>query len=586
MSQLILKHSPRLRSRTRYFNKEYVGTRSIGCGHQDPEKRDANLFLQNKLIFRASLRHRVVGLVLTLAAIALPSCRSGAPPLNFPPGAMVLNLASISDVPTLDPAAGYDVESWMFEQMIFDTLVRYSDAGVDLVPDIATAWESSPDATVFTFHLRHDARFTSGRAVTSADFKYAVERVLDPATRSKGMEYYRAIDGAADFAANRAKSVAGIATPDAWTIIFHLTAPDPIFLQKLAMPFAAAVPREVVERWGEDFSRHVVGSGPFILKEWLGGQRIVVVKNPAYFVRGTPHLDAVVEAIGVSEDLQWFKFEAGEIDVSNIPPAVFPYVMKTPRLRALTLRIVTVTTRYMGMNCQMAPFTDVRVRRALNYAVNKPKLIAVLNGRGIVANGVMPPGLPGYDPSLTGYPYDPQRARQLLEQAGLGGGFEATLWMPADQTMMILGQSIQQDLDLVGVRLNLKAVAFGPFLEAVRQPRTVPIFFSGWEADFPDPANFLDVLLSRQQWGGNNDAFFSDPRVDALLAEAAPLSDLDRRYALYREAEKLVVADAPWVFLYYPITYEIQQPWVHGYVLNPMRPARLEKVWLSPHPTS
>src|SRR6202521_5561153 len=150
--------------------------------------------------------HGIASALAMLAALALPGCRSGAPPLHFPPGAMVLKLASISDVPTLDPAAGYDVDSWMFEQMIFDTLVRYSDAGVDLVPDLATTWESSPDATFFTFHMRHDARFTNGRTVTSADFKYAVERVLDPATRSKGMEYYRAIAGAEDFAGHRAKS--------------------------------------------------------------------------------------------------------------------------------------------------------------------------------------------------------------------------------------------------------------------------------------------------------------------------------------------------------------------------------------------
>ncbi len=521
-----------------------------------------------------------------VALLPLPGCHAGAPPLGFPPGAMVLNLAAISDIPTLDPAAGYDVDSWMFEQMIFDTLVRYSDAGVDLVPDLATAWESSPDAMRFTFHLRRDARFTNGRSVTSADFKYAIERVLDPATRSKGIEYYRAIAGAADFIAHRANAVAGIDTPDPWTITFQLTGPDPIFLQKLAMPFAAAVPHEEVEKWGEDFSHHVVGSGPFMLNQWLGGQRIVVSKNPGYFIKGLPHLDAVVESIGVSEDLQWFKFEGGEIDVSNIPPAVFPYVMKTSRLRDLTLRIVTVTTRYLGMNCQMSPFTDQRVRRALNYAINKPKLIAVLNGRGIVANGVLPPGLPGYDPHLPGYPYDPARARQLLEQAGLAHGFEATLWMPADQTMMILGQSVQQDLDLVGVHLLLKPVAFAPFLEAIRQPQTVPLFFSGWEADFPDPANFLDVLLSRKEWGANNDAYYSDPRVDALLAAAAPMSDLEPRYAIDREAEKIVVSDAPWVFLYYPITYEIRQPWVHGYVLNPMRPARLENVWLSPRPIS
>src|SRR5580704_11307936 len=145
-------------------------------------------------------------LALALAALlTLPGCHTGAPAPIFPPGASVLNLASISDVPTLDPAAGYDTASWTFEQMIFDTLVRYSDAGVDLVPEIATRWEASSDARVFTFHLRRDARFTNGRAVTAADFKYEIERVLNPATRSKGMEYFREITGAAEFQAGHAR---------------------------------------------------------------------------------------------------------------------------------------------------------------------------------------------------------------------------------------------------------------------------------------------------------------------------------------------------------------------------------------------
>jgi ABC-type transport system substrate-binding protein len=127
-------------------------------------------------------------------------------------------------------------------------------------------------------------------------------------------------------------------------------------------------------------------------------------------------------------------------------------------------------------------------------------------------------------------------------------------------------------------------VAFPPLLEAVRQPKTAELFMFGWEADFPDPENFLDVLFSRKQWGANNDTFYFNPRLDALLAEAAPMSDLKQRYEYYREAEKLVVADAPWAFLHHPVTYVILQPWVHDYTLNPMRPTRLEKVWLTPHP--
>jgi peptide/nickel transport system substrate-binding protein len=518
-----------------------------------------------------------------LAAIAIAGCRTGTPMADFSPHAMVLHLATTDDVPTLDPAAGYDTLSWTFEQMIFDTLVRYGDGDVKLHPDLAVSWESSQDAKTFTFHLRHDARFTNGRPVTSADFRYAIERVLNPETRSKGIEYYRAIAGAADFIAHHARHVSGIETPDPYTIIFHLTRPDPIFTHKLAMPFAAAIPPKVAERWGQDFSRHVVGSGPFELKQWIGGQRIVLVKNPDYFIKGVPRVDAVVVTTGVNEELQWLKFETGEIDVSSISPAEFPYVMKTPRPKALTLHIVTAATDYLGMNCQMWPFTDVRVRQAFNYAINKRKLIALLNDRGVVAHGILPPTLPGYEPGLKGYPYDPGKARSLLEAAGLPRDFSPVLWMRADQIDLMLGQSIQQDLALVGVNVVLKPVAWGPLLEAIRQPKTVPIFLSGWEADFPDPENFLDVLLSKKQWGANNDAFFYDPRIDGLLVEAAPTSDLKKRYALYGQAEKIAVADAPWVFLFHPVSYVIRQPWVHDLVLNPMRPTRFERVWLSPH---
>jgi oligopeptide transport system substrate-binding protein len=517
------------------------------------------------------------------AAVVLAGGWKSGTPLKLPPGAMVLRLAAADDVPTLDPAIGYDTASWTFEQAIFDTLVRYRDADVELEPGLALSWEISKDATTFTFHLRRDARFSNGRAVTGADFKYAIERVLKPSTQSKGSEYYRGIVGALDFVAGRSSGVSGIELPDPYTIVFHLTGPDPIFIHKLTMPFAAAVPREEAEKWGEDFSHHVIGSGAFRLSQWIAGQRIVLVRNPYYFARDLPKLDAVVEMMGVNEELEWLKFEAGEVDVSTIPSAEFPRVIKTPRLKALTIHNVTVTTDYVGLNCQMAPFTDVRVRQAFNYAINKEKLLALLNGRGVVARGVLPPGLPGYAPGLKGYPYDPDKARRLLEDAGVPKDFAPVLWMRADQTMLILAQSIQQDLALVGVNVLLKPVAWGPLLEAIREPRNLQLFMLAWEADFPDPENFLEVLFSKSQWRSNNDTFFYDHEVDRLMAQAAPIADLSRRFELYRQAERIIISQAPWVFLYHPVSYVIRQPWVHDYVINPMRPSRLEKVWVSPH---
>ena len=521
---------------------------------------------------------------LFVALFLLNGCSKGSDEINLPPGASVLHIADVDDVPTLDPAAGYDTESWTFEQAIFDTLVRYGDDNVELEPDLATSWESSPDARTFTFHMRTDARFSTGRPVISNDFRYAIERVINPATHSRGMEYYRGITGAADFAAHRAAHVSGIETPDDATIVFHLDAPDPIFVHKLTMPFTAAVPHEVVDKWGEDFSRHVVGSGAFMLKEWIGGQRIVLVRNPYYFQKGLPHLDAIVDSLGVMPELQWLRYDAGDLDAQlEMPPAEFVYIMKTPRLRERTLKKTTVTTRYLGMNCQMWPFTDVRVRRAINYAIDKNKLVALLNGRGVVATGVLPPNLPGYDPNLHGYGYDPKKARELLEEAHLGNGFTFQLWVRAEATLLMLAQSIQQDLALVGLQIEIKPVAWGPFLEAIRQPHTVQAFMTGWEADFPDPENFLTVLLGRDQWESNNDSFYYNADFQKLIDRAGDETDLKLRYQLYDEAEKTVVQDAPWAFLYYPVTYAITQTWVHEYTLNPMRPTRFEKVWISKH---
>lgn len=519
-----------------------------------------------------------------LAVVLTLGCNGGPPPLKLPPNAMILRLADVDEIPTLDPASGYDTLSWTYEQAIFDTLLRYGDANIQLEPDLALRWESSPDARTFSFHLRNDARFSDGTPVTSADFRYGIERVLNPATRSKGMEYYRGIAGSADFIAHRKDHVDGIETPDSSTITFHLSAPDPIFAHKLAMPFASAIPARVVERWGDDFSRHAVGSGAFMLKEWIGGQRLVLVRNPYYFAKPLPRLDAIVESVGVNPELQWLRYEAGQIDaITEIPPAEFPYVMKTPRLRDLTLHKTTVTTRYLGMNCQMWPFTDVRVRRAMSYAIDRRKLIALMNGRGVVAHSPLPPDLPGFNPELAGYDYDPAKARALLEEAHLGAGFSFEIWMRADQTVLMLGQSMQQDLAPLGIRAELKPVAWGPFLEAIRQPHTAQSFVYGWEADFPDPENFLGTLLSRSEWGSNNDSFYYNPEFQELLDRASPEADLKQRYALYGEAEKIVIADAPWVFLYYPVTYVIRQPWVHDYVINPMRPTRFERIWISPH---
>ncbi len=523
------------------------------------------------------LRETILLGVLLLAGCTAPS--GGAADVE----GQYLRLADQDDVPTLDPARGYDTASWQFEEMLFNTLLDYDDDG-NLVPELATHWDVSADQRTYEFHLRSDVRFTNGRPLVAGDIRYSITRVLDPHTQSQGAEFFRGIVGAEECVAARCR-VSGIETPDAYTVRITLRDFDPLFLHKLAMPFAAAVPAEEVERWGEDFGRHPVGTGPFLLQEWSSGQRLLLVRNPNYFVAGVPRLAGVQRLVGVNEELEWLKYESGQLDVASIPPAEFPRVVRDPRYQSALRHVTTMRTTYLGMNCRLPPFTDRRVRQAMNYAVNKTKLLRLINDRGVIARGILPPNMPGYNPDVPGYGFDPQRARQLLGEAGYAEGFATTLWVRSDETMLRLAQSVQQDLADVGVRLQVKAIAWGPFLEAVKLPDLVPFFLLGWEADFPDPSNFLEVLLHSKYIGSNNNTNYRNPEVDTLLDTAAHTIDPEARIKLLQRVELLAVSDAPWVFLYHPVTYVVVNPRVRDFRLHPLRPPRLEHVWLANGPS-
>ena len=495
----------------------------------------------------------------------------------------VLRLAAAEDVPTLDPAVGYDTTSWFFEQHLFETLVTYDDANT-LIPALAERWEVSPDRRRYRFTLVPGAVFSDGTLLTAGDVVGSLERVLDPHTRSQGAEYFRGIRGARDFVAGTAAHVAGLTGPDTRTLAIELEEPDPLFLHKLALMFAAVVPATLARQLGDDFVTRPIGSGPFVLREWRRGERIVLARNPRYRRSDLPYLDGVVEQIGVNQQLAWLMFESGELDVTQIPPADFPAVIRDPARTDQTIHATTLTTSYVGLNCQMTPLDDRRVRQALNYAVNRAEVIALLNGRGIAARGIVPPNLPGYHTDFPGYAFDPAKARALLAEAGWAQGFEIELWTQGSDTDVKIAQKIQQDLAKVGVELGIKLVAWSSFLEAIRQPRTVPLFDLGWSADFPDPSNFLDVLFRSSRWDANNHTFYGNPAVDRLLDRAGAHADQAERMRLYAEAERLIVEDAPVIFLYHPITYVIRQPRVHGYTIHALLPARVTEVWLDPEP--
>lgn len=190
--------------------------------------------------------------------------------------------------------------------------------------------------------------------------------------------------------------------------------------------------------------------------------------------------------------------------------------------------------------------------------------------------------MPGYTSDTTGYPYDPERARALLREAGQSAGFTTELWTQGQDLDLKIAQKVQHDLTEVGVTMEIKQVAWSSFLEAIRQPKTVPLFDLGWTADFPDPSNFLDVLFRSTHVDANNHSFYQNPAFDRLLDQALATADADARNRIYQTAEHLLVDDAPVILLYHPISYVMLQPRVHGYTIHPLLPARYTDVWLDP----
>lgn len=527
------------------------------------------------------------GLAILFLAV---SCSGVGQPERPDPEENILRIAVPSDPRSLDPAIAYDVVTWPLVRTLFHGLIDYDD-DLNLVPWHARSWTISEDGRTIIFKLRQDIRFSNGRAITSEDFAYSLERILDPATKSPGQGFYRNIAGARAFQDGSSERVAGLRTPDPETLEIELAHPDLPFLYCIAMPFAYAVPREEVERHGDRFGRYPVGAGPFTLARWQRGTGLTLEKNPGYYRVDEVRLDAIELMVGGDETLHMMMFERGELDIASvtstgIPDADFIRVMNDPVLSKRVAHQALNAIQYLSMNTELPPFDRVNVRRAVNHAIDRERIVRLISGRGILARGVLPPGMPGFDEQLAGYDYDPAKARNLLADAGYPEGFSTELMITSQSGIDAkIGQAVQQDLAEVGIAVEIRPVTGPTRIEATGRRGTVPFSTFGWYQDYPDPSNFLDVLLNGNritEVNSTNVAFYDNERVNTLLDEAATSTDRDHRLALYREAERLVVEDAPWVFLYYPQMYLLRQPWLKGLELNPVWPIRYELMWIEP----
>jgi ABC-type transport system substrate-binding protein len=486
-----------------------------------------------------------------------------------------LQLGFRDNVRSLDPAIGYDTYSSAFIHALFLGLVDYDyEEGTKIVPALAERWDSSEDQKTYTFHLRPGLKFSNGRAVTAADFKYALERVLRPATKSPGADFYKGIVGAASFQSGKATEVTGLRATDDQTLAVTLEQPSPTFLYTMALTFAAPVPKEEVERAGSEFSQKPVGTGPFMLRSWQPGQSIELVRNPHFYRSDRPLVGAVRARMQLEESVQMLQFENGNLDVlGSVPAADYPRIKRDSSKQAWLLEEAVPTTWYLGMNNRMAPFDKVRVRQAVNHAVNRGALLRLLNGRGVKATSILPSKMPGHQAGLDLYPYDPEKAKALLREAGMANGFTTTFWVISRDDTTRVAEGIQADLAAVGIKAQIKPAVLASYLTAIHTANTTPFFHGGWYADFPDPSGFFDPLFHSSQIkpvNANNACFYKNPKVDALLDKARNMPLGEARLAAYREAERLIMQDAPWAPLYYEVETRLVRPGVTGVKIHPM----------------
>ncbi|MBW8010783.1 MAG: peptide ABC transporter substrate-binding protein [Chloroflexi bacterium] len=469
---------------------------------------------------------------------------------------------------TLDPA------KWIFgaDSIIGDLYsgVVQLDTSLRPIPDLAERWEVSPDGMVYTFYLRQGVTYHDGRLFDAYDVKYSWERALSPETESDtALTYLGDIVGVAEVASGAAMEITGVRVIDDLTLEVTLDAPKAYFLSKLSYPASWIVDRETIDVIEETPN----GTGPFMLVEYEEGEVIVLARNPRYH-RGYVALEYIVYLINPGPSVRLY--EAGEIDLIGIYPDLLERANDpSDPLFGTVFPVNSLCTSIIRFTVTQPPFEDLLVRKAFVQAIDLERYNEiVLEGEGVIARGLFPPGLPGYNPDTIPIGYDPDEARQSLSDSSYGGpeGLpEIVFTLSGSGSGISRGAAllIQMWEEVLGVTVSVEQINSESYFDEIYAGNHGQLISGGWCADYPDPENFADILFhsgTRQNLGN-----YSNPEVDALLDQARVELDVETRLALYRQIEQMLIDDAAGVFtLHSRAYYVVLKPYVMGYVPAPI----------------
>jgi oligopeptide transport system substrate-binding protein len=484
---------------------------------------------------------------------------------------------------TLDPACASDAESAAYIVEIFSGLVSF-DKDLNIIPDIAESYTVSPDGLVYTFTIRGNVEFhDASRRVVADDFKFSMERALNPDTQSTvGEVYLDDIVGVDEFIGGSASEVSGIKAINDTTLEITIKEPIVYFLDKLTYPTAYVVDRREVGTStcfeGADWTLNPNGTGPFKMKEFVLGERIELEANTRFYLEPKPSLQQVTYILAGGSSL--VMYENDEIDISGVGVNDVERIRDPNEpLNAEYRTGANMSTDYIGFNTEEPPFDDPEIRRAFAMATDR-ELVAetVLLDILLPAKGVLPPGIDGYDEAFEGIPYDPEGGRAIIEEKGGPDLFQ-------DVTLLTSGQGAAPSEALaaitalweenLGVSIPIEQEEFGIFLRDIDQGN-FSMFSLGWIADYPDPQNFLEIKLHSES--ADNETKYSNPEVDDLLDRASSETDEAERIRLYQEAERLIIEDSPWIPLFHGQDSVLVKPYVKNLPNAPFVIPRLRYV--------
>jgi len=510
-------------------------------------------------------KHNLRGSLFIIILFCLAACQS-----NITKNSDFLYLRLNSNPTTLDPALIVDVTGSSIAAKIFNGLITF-DPNLNLQPDIAKKWTVSPDGTIYTFYLQRGVKFSNGREITAHDFKYSFERVLNPNTRSPRTWVLDHIRGAREYMRGEATDVSGIQVKNTYRLEIILENPFGPFLSLLSLTTAYVVPKEEVERWGPDFSFHVVGSGPFLLKEWRHGRELCLIPNPFYFSQPAG-MKGIFYRIIPEELTSMVEFEIGNLDIIQISAAEFRRYIDHPEWKPYITPREGLNTYYLGLNCQRPPFNDVRIRQAIGFAIDRKKILAtIFENRGLPAHSPIPPILRRSMPPLQDHQnYNPDKARELLREAGYPQGFSFHIIITALPETLDIVEVIQQYLNAVGIKTTITQLEWSSFKEMVSKGKADSFWLSWW-ADYPDVENFLYPLFhSANQGAGGNRTFYKNQEVDRLIESAQKARDRDSRMSSYHKAEEIIIREAPMILFWHKTDHFLHHPRVRNFMPHPL----------------